>query len=247
MFVSASTICFNELGFPEACQQLADLEFDRVELWLGDESAPLSDAEISDDPEGFVLRYRETTRLTPVAFELSHLADASRLVGLSKAAKLLRVTQLTVPSSPQGTPFNEEIDRLRELVRIVSQDGVRVSISTRIGQLTEDPDTAVELCAAVKGLGLTLDPSHYLIGSRPITSFERFTPYVFHVHLRDSTPTQLQVPVGLGEIDYSRLISQLRREAYDRALSVHLMPSLTDASTRPLELRKLRMLLDSLL
>ena len=70
---------------------------------------------------------------------------------------------------------------------------------------------------------------------------------MYHVHLRDSSEKELQVQVGLGEIDYSRLIAQLQREGYNRALSVELIPSLTDASSRMLEMRKLRMLLDSLL
>jgi sugar phosphate isomerase/epimerase len=247
VFVAASTICFPELDLSEACQQLADLQYDRVELWLSESSPDLSPVEISRDPEAFLQHYRETTRMTPVAFTLEKDVDADLFEGLSKAAKLLQVTQITVPASPLGTPFNAEIDRLRTLIGIASQDGVRVSIKTATGQLTEDPETAVELCGSVAGLGLTLDPSHYLLGSRPVTSFERFAPHVFHVHLRDSTTTQLQVQVGLGEIDYSRLISQLAKVGYERALSVELLPALTDPQSRPLEMRKLRMLLESLL
>ena len=53
--------------------------------------------------------------------------------------------------------------------------------------------------------------------------------------------------VGLGELDYSRLISQLRRVSYTRALSIELLPDLMQDLQRPLELRKMRMLLESLL
>ncbi len=247
MFVAASTICFPESDFAKACQSLADLEFDRVELWLNETSGQLSPTEVAQDPDAFVSRYRDTTRLTAIAFSLDEDVSPDVFEGLSKAAKLLQVTQITVPASPLGTPFNAEIDRLRALTGIASQDGVRVSIKTERGHLTEDPETAVELCGSVPGLGLTLDPSHYLMGSRPVTSFERFAPHVYHVQLRDSTADQLQVQVGLGEVDYSRLISQLAREGYDRALCVELIPELTDTETRALEMRKLRMLLDSLL
>ncbi|MGE0379145.1 MAG: sugar phosphate isomerase/epimerase family protein [Planctomycetaceae bacterium] len=247
MFVAASTICFPESTFAEACQSLNDLEYDRVELWLSEASRQLHPVEVARDPESFVSLYRETTRLTAVAFRLDSDIKPNAFEGLSKAAKLLQVTQITVPASPLGTPFNAEIDRLRALVRIASQDGVRVSIKTEQGHLTEDAETAVELCGSVPGLGLTLDPSHYLLGPRPVTSFERIAPHVFHVHLRDSSSDELQVQVGLGEIDYSRLISQLAKEHYDRALCVELIPGLTDPGTRALEMRKLRMLLDSLL
>lgn len=247
MFVAASTICFSEATLPDACQSLTDLEYDSVELWLSESSLQAKPSEVAGDPDAFVSNFHEITRLTPVAFRLAEDISPDAFAGISKAAKLLQVTQVTVPSSPLGTPFNEEIDRLKALVDVASRDGIRVSIKTEGGHLTADPDTAVELCGSVRGLGLTLDPSHYLAGPNPVTSFERFAPHVNHVHLRDSTPDSLQVQVGLGEIDYSRLITQLQKEGYNRALSVELIPEYTDASTRPLEMRKLRMLLDSLL
>ena len=247
MFVAASTICFSEFNLADACQHLADLEYDSVELWLSDSSPQARPSDLAADPDGFVSTYHETTRLTPVAFALSDDVSPETFTGISKTAKLLQVTQITVPSSPLGTPFNEEIDRLRALVDVAGRDGIRVSIKTETGHLTADPDTAVELCGSVRGLGLTLDPSHYLSGPQPVTSFERFAPHVYHVQLRDSTPAQLQVQVGLGEVDYSKLITQLEKVGYNRALSVELIPSLTDLEARPLEMRKLRMLLDSLL
>ena len=78
-------------------------------------------------------------------------------------------------------------------------------------------------------------------------SYDQVFPYVYHTHLRDSTLQSLQVQVGLGELDYTRLISQLRRQGYSRALSVEILPAVDNAAERPLELRKLRMLLDTLL
>jgi hypothetical protein len=48
-------------------------------------------------------------------------------------------------------------------------------------------------------------------------------------------------------VDYSRLVNHLRRENYNRALSVEILPELSEEMNRPLELRKLRMLLETLL
>jgi sugar phosphate isomerase/epimerase len=69
--------------------------------------------------------------------------------------------------------------------------------------------------------------------------------YVYHVHLRDTSKKQLQVRVGQGEVEYGRLITQLERVKYNRALSVNIteMPEVDHSS----ELRKLRLLLESLL
>jgi len=247
VFVAASTRSFSEKSFEEACFQISELEFDKVEIWLDEQSSHLKPSEVAADPERFYARFREMTRLTPIGLYLEEDIPLATLVSLSKLAKMMRVTQITIPASPLGTPFNTEIDRLREFVGVTSQDGIRLSIKTKTGHLTEDPHTAVELCQSVRGLGLTLDPSYYICGANRGKSYDQVLPYVFHTHLRDTTPSQLQVQVGLGEIDYSRLINQLRRFDYQRALSVDILPDLLEEADRPLEMRKLRMLLDTLL
>lgn len=247
MFVAASTHCYADLEFFEACRQIVDLEYDKIEIWMSETAEHLKPSAAAADPEQFVAKYREITRLTPVAFSLQEDVEPQVLTGLAKLAKLLRVTQITVPASPLGTPFNTEVDRLRSFLRITGEDGVRLSIKTRIGDLTEDPNTAVELCQSVRGLGLTLDPSHYLSGPNRGKTYDQVFPHVYHVQLRDSTPEQLQVQVGLGEVDYSRLIQSLSRSGYKGALAVEILPDLTPDVDRGLELRKLRMLLDSLL
>lgn len=248
MFVAASTRCFSDKGFAEACHLITDLEFDKVELWFDDNSQHLRPSDVVKNLDAFFGQYRDATRLTPVAFCLEHDVPPDTLHGLCKLAKVMRVAQITVPSSPLGTPFNEEIDRLRNFVRLANQETIRLSIKTRSGSLTEDPRTAAELCQSVKGLGLTLDPSYYHCGPHAARGFDSLMPNVFHVHLRDTSATQLQVQVGLGELDYSRLITQLRKENYERVLSVEILPELCDPEiNRLLELRKLRMLLETLL
>lgn len=247
MYVAASTHCFSDLPFEAACERINDLEYDKVEIWMQEDGEHLKPSEIAADPERFVTRYREITRLTPVAIHIANDLEPAALAAISKAAKLLRISQITVPASPVGTPFNTEIDRLRSFITVTNVDGTRLSIKTEGGSLTEDPHTAVELCQSVPGLGITLDPSHYICGPKAVSSYDQVYPSVYHTHLRDTTAKELQVPVGLGEVDYSRLINQLRRENYNLALSVDIIPELGDADSRPLELRKLRMLLESLL
>ena len=247
MYVSASTRCFAEQPFFDACPQIADLGFDKVEIWADKESSHLQPDELANDAEVFAARFRETTRLTPVAIFLGCDVSSSTFTGIAKAAKLLRVTQITVPASPLGTPFNTEVDRLRDFVARAGSGGVRVSIKTQTGMLSEDPHTAVELCQAVPGLGITLDPSYFICGPHAGVDYEQIYPHVFHVHLRDTTPQSVQVPVGLGEVDYSRLVTQLEKQKYRLALSVDIDGSEMNTETRQLEMRKLRMLLNSLL
>ena len=248
VFVSASTRCFKNKSLEEACALLTDLEFDKFEIWADEETGTVKPAEITDSPEAFAARLRDQTRLSPVSICLgSEAITGEQFAGITKAAKLLSITQITVPASPLGTPFNAEIDRLKEVVDIGRKEGVRVSLKTQSGRVTADPHTAVELCQSVKGLGLTVDPSYYLGSPLGDDAWEMMLPHAYHLHLRDSTPTEFQVQVGLGEIDYSHIISRLERHNYDRALSIELIPGQLDGEALALELRKLRMLLVTLL
>lgn len=245
MFIAASTRCFEEKSFEDACREIVDLEFDKIDIWLDESGKHLKPSEIVANPEAFVTRCRDITRLTPVALTLGHDIEPATITALCVACKLLKVAQITVPAAPLGTPFNSEIDRLKEFISICNESGVRLSIRTETGHLTEDPHTAVELCQSVRGLGLSLDPSYYIVGPYRNQSWDQVYPYVFHTFLRDSTATEVQVQVGLGDVDYAHIMKALERERYQRALSIDFFPSNMDLNTRPLEMRKLRLLLET--
>lgn len=247
MYIAASTHSLSDLSFNDACFQIGELGYDKVEIWMNEAGEHLKPSTVAADPEKFAAQFRDQTRLTPVAFSVAHDIDVETLTGLSRAAKLLKITQIVLPASPLGTPFNTEIDRLRAFVAATVADGVQVSLKTETGHLTEDPHTAVELCQSVKGLGLALDPSYYICtptGSQP---YDQVFPYVNHVHLRDTTPKEIQVPIGSGEVDYGELISKLETQNYRLSLSVDLIPERTNKEERPLEMRKMQFLLNSML
>jgi sugar phosphate isomerase/epimerase len=144
-----------------------------------------------------------------------------------------------------GTPINAEIERLQELVRIASLESAVVCLKTRIHCMTQDPDTAAVLCKHVRGLGLTLDPSHFVFGPHQGKSYDKVFPHVQHVHLRDTRKDKLHVQIGQGEIEYSRLIGGLQKVNYHRALCVHIPP--LEGVDHVGELRKMRLLLESFL
>lgn len=247
VFIAASTRCFSDCRFEDACRQIADLEYDKIDIWMSDDSKHLKPSEVADDPDAFRLRLRDLARLTPVAFTLEHDVSPEVLRGICKTAKVLNVTQVTVPAGELGTPFNAEIDRLKAFMKIGNELGIRIGILTKTGHLTEDPHTAVELCQSVRGLGISLDPTYYVCGPHRNESYDQVYPYVLHTLLRDSTPREVQVQVGLGEVDYGKLITSLERERYNRALSVDFYPDRFGSSSRIHEMRKLRLLLESML
>ena len=182
MFVAASSRCFEDKSIPEACQLLSDVGFDKIELWMDENSDHLKPSVVAAAPDRFYIQYREMTRMTPVGLCLENDPTMEVFEGLCRLAKMLKVTQITLPAAPIGTPFNEEIDRLRSRLAAANSSGIRLSLKTKTGFLTEDPQTAVELCQSVPGLGVTYDPSYFICSRFANQSHDQIFQYVYHTH-----------------------------------------------------------------
>jgi sugar phosphate isomerase/epimerase len=248
VFVAASTDCFPDLSPADRLEVLADLEFTAIELPIRESGGWIKPSDVTSDMDRSIRACRDTHRLDIAALEVEPVPGPSyyeQFVACCKLAKAIKVVTLIVPAAELGTPFNEEIERLRKLVEIASLEGAVVGLKTQIGTMTQDPDTAVVLCDNVKRLRLTLDPSHYITGPHQGNKIDKVIKYVQHVQLRDSTKDKFQVRVGQGEVDYGKLIGQLEKVGYDRALSVHMTP--IEGFDHRAEMRKMRLLLDSLL
>jgi sugar phosphate isomerase/epimerase len=249
VFVAATSRCFCELPLDAALLQLVELEYSAVEIMVHETDGHMKPSAVLSDPERAVALCRQTHRLTPVALSVEIDAPPpdyyQQFSACCKLAKAIKVVTLTVRSAELGTPFNAEVERLRALTALASKDGVRVGLLTEVGRMTENPDTAVVMCDSVKGLGITLDPSHYAYGLHAGVGYEQVMKHVYHVRLRDTTKDELQVRVGRGDVEYGRLVNQLHKVRYDRALCVDMLPTAdVDQLT---EMRKMRLLLESLL
>ncbi len=250
VFVAATSRCFLSMPLDAALVQLADLEYTDVELMIHETDGHMKPSEVLADFDRVATICRQTHRLTLTSFSVEIEEPNEELyyrqfAACCKLAKATKVVTITVRASELGTPFNAEIERLREMSAIAAHTGVRVGLLTEAGRMTQDPDTAAVLCDNVKGLGITLDPSHYIYGPQAGANYDNLMKYVYHVRLRDTNKTALQVRVGQGEIEYGRLVNQLTKARYDRALCVDVAP-LPDVEQLA-EMRKMRLLLESLL
>ena len=248
MFVSASTECWPDLELTDAIEALSDLDFSAVEIAIH-ESGNVKPSEILQDLDHGIQLLRHTHRLeiSGYSVELASTGDQmyQDFARLCQVAKTTKVVNITVPSSEQGTPFNEEVERLKKLVEIGEADGVRVSVKCQLGCMSEDPDTLKVLGNNIEGLGITMDPSVFISCPPSQKSLDEILKYVCNVHLRDSRPDAFQVSVGQGEVDYGKIVTQMSREKYQRAMTVHMSP--LDGLDHRVELRKLRRLLETLI
>jgi sugar phosphate isomerase/epimerase len=253
VYVACSTLCFARLSLEEAVRIIAEMEFNKFDVAIHEQGRQLKPSEVAADVHHAANRLRLGPGLMPAAFSVQIEADTdeeahAHFKAVCRLARISAVPLLTIDAAPNTTAVAVEVERLRPLVRLAEADGVQLTLATCIGTLTECPDTAVLLCEQVPGLGLTLDPSHYLAGPHQGKNFDHVYPFVRHVRLRDTgkTAEQFQVRVGQGQVEYGRIISQLARFDYDRVLTVDIndLPDLPYA-VQP-EVRKLKYLLESL-
>ncbi len=190
-------------------------------------------------------------RRAAFSVEIEAKSDAEftrQFKAVSRLARLSMVPLISIAAARSGSDRDAEVKRLKQLASLTAADGVLLAVDTRTGTLTEDPDAAVWLCEQVPSLGLTLDASHYLTGPHQGKGYDQVFPYVRHMHLRDTGrgTNQFQVRVGQGEIEYGRLIAQLERQDYERALTVDIRDIPDSPFAMEPEVRKLKYLLESL-
>lgn len=252
MYVACSTLCFSKLSLEEALRTIREMQFPKADLAIHESGPHLTPSEAAADP-GRVAQKLKAANLPLAAFHVvirtPDAEDAqAQLRALCRLARVSTVPLLTVPAAAAGSNFDEEVRRLQAWVRTATAEGVMLTVETHSGTVTADPLGAVELCRRVPGLGLTLDPSHYHTGPHGAVNYDALFPFVRHLRLRDTgpKPEQFQVRVGQGEIEYGRVISQLDRCHYDRALTVDIRDvDERDFEVGP-EVRKLKYLLESL-
>jgi sugar phosphate isomerase/epimerase len=253
VYVACSTLCFARYPLERALRIIGELEFSKLDVAIHEGGPHLRPSEVADDIPLAAQRIRIGPSLTPAAFSVEIECDSAedyqrQLRAVCRLARVSAVSTITIPAARSGTGVDEEVKRLLPLVRLAASEGIVLTVATRIGTLTEDPDTAVELCERAQGLALTLDPSHYIAGPHQGQPFEQVYAHVRHVHLRDTGrgPDQFQVRIGQGEVEYGRVVAQLARWNYDRLLTVaiHDIPDAPYAMDA--EVRKLKYLLESL-
>lgn len=252
VYVACSTLCFGRKPLGDAMKSIRDYQFPKVDLAIHPDGPHLTPTEVLAGPTRVAQRMKSQN--LPVAAISLTTSDPdgeqarAELKAVCRLARLLSVPLIAVPAAPAGSDFETEVARLTDWVKIANSEGVILTIETHSSTLTADPAVALALCQSVRGLGITLDPSHYHTGPSGPVEYDTLFPYVRHVRLRDSgpQPNQFQVQVGQGDVEYGRIVNQLDRCHYDRALTVDVRDIPAPDFPVDSEVRKLKFLLESL-
>ena len=232
VYIACSTLCFGKYPFEQALKSINELQFQKIDLAIHESGPHFKPSEIAAD----VNRYATYLRSTGISFVAFHVEiDApnfeqykEQLRAVCRLGRLMTVPVITIPAA------------------LAEAEGVILAVETHQETVAADAAGALTLCQRVRGLGLTLDPSHYVVGPHANDDYEQLYPYVRHVRLRDSSAEQMQVRIGQGDIEYGKIVTLLEREGYERALTVdiHDLPP-RDYAIEP-EARKLKFLLESM-
>jgi sugar phosphate isomerase/epimerase len=253
VFVACSTLCFGRHSLEEAIRLIGELKFAKIDLAVHEEIDHLKPTEVAADVPRISHRLKSLCPLGLSAFHVQISAPDPveydrQLRAVCRLARLTTVPVVCIPAPKTGSELSRVEERLAAQVKIASNEGVILTAETLIGTVTEIPEAAVELCDHVRGLGLTLDPSHYLVGPARGQSFDCVFPYVKHVRLRDTGagPHDFQVRLGQGHVDYGKIIATLAKHHYDRLLTVDIRDIPDAPFAIDAEVRKLKYLLESL-
>ena len=248
MFVAASTSCIPDEPLAGVFDRLVDLEYTNTELVIGEQGA-IVPSQIANRHDTIVQLRHSSRRIVPnsIYFDVEPEVPEffEQFTQACRLAKDCKIVVITIHSATPDTPINEEVARLQELVKIGMHHGVVVGVATEAGRFTENPGTIGTFCTHANGLGITLDPSHYIYGLSKPKDYEAILPHVCHVRLRDTDRQQFQTRLGQGDVEFGRLVVQLNKVDYRRALCVDITP--LPGVDQAAELRKMRLLLESLL
>jgi sugar phosphate isomerase/epimerase len=247
VYVACSSLCFSRFPLDRALYAIGELNFHKVDLALHEAGPHMKPSEVLAD----VNRSAQLLRKANVQFAAFHVEIAAdtqdkykeTLRAVCRLGRVLAVPVVNIAAALAESDFGAEVSRLTGLAKLAEHEGVMLTVETHCHTLTKDPQKAAELCEQVPGLGLTLDPSHYLLTGQ---EYDDLFPHVRHVRLRDTAPDRLQVRVGQGQVEYGRIISQLSREHYERALTVDIHDQPEPGYPMEPEVRKLKFLLESM-
>lgn len=255
MYVACSTLCFGKQPLADALQSICEMGFTKVDVAICETGPHLKPSEVAADPSKAAQLLKSWPGIATSAFQVEFADGISReemdqqLRAVCRLARVLAVPLVSMPAAPTGSDEDAEVEKLQHCVELCSSEGVTCTIETRVGTLTETPAQTLELCRRVPGLGITLDPSHFLAGPCHSQDCDELYPYVRHVRLRDSgkDPEKFQVRIGQGEIEYGKIVNALSRFNYHRSLCVDIHDEPSAAFPAQPEVRKLKYLLESLI
>lgn len=130
--------------------------------------------------------------------------------------QIMLLPGMVAPGETREQAFDNAVASLNQIVPIVADAGLTVSVEPHVHGLLESPRLAKAMVEQVAGLGLTLDYAHLICLGFTQEQIDELAPYASNIHLRQARPGVLQAKMDQGTINFNALLGLLKSLNYDR-------------------------------
>jgi sugar phosphate isomerase/epimerase len=127
------------------------------------------------------------------------------------------------PERPWEELLRDCAATLREQFAAAEAAGVVFALELHVGSPFETLGQARRLIELIPDLPLVYDPTHFVMQGVPIDQTGWLLDHARHLHLRDAAPGKLQVPFGMGAVDFDWLLGSLRERGYQGHISIEYL------------------------
>lgn len=130
------------------------------------------------------------------------------------------------PGSPAGHQNRRQaMDTMRrhlsELADMARYEPLDISVEPHANSIIENPEDALVLAEDLyPDIGITYDPSHFVMQGIPLERTRPLLDYVMHVHVRNASRGNMQDTMEAGTVDFQWLVSQLVAVGYQHAITI---------------------------
>lgn len=240
--LSCMTAAFPSLPLPSALLFIRTMGFDEVDVQCFTGEPHITPEDVVAAPEdvatavaaqlgdaglscGDVFATMPEGRHINTASPDTHRANVAATAALAAFAQLLGSTHLSLlPGIVDEAGFEDSFARscrnLADHVHVAESAGLACSVEPHIGSVAARPEHAAALCAAVPGLGVTLDPSHFIVQGYDLNALAPLTPLATRVQIRQAHPGRVQAGAHKGTIDISAFLDLLAEAEFKGGICV---------------------------
>ena len=120
----------------------------------------------------------------------------------------------------RAASWGRAVEELGWRVEQASAHGLVYGVEAHIGSLAPRPKTAARLMAAVPGLTLTLDYTHFTRVGLPDKEVEPLVQHASHFHVRGGRKGRLQERFAHNTVDYKRVVETMQQTGYKGWLGI---------------------------
>jgi sugar phosphate isomerase/epimerase len=244
MNISCSTVLFNQLDLYGALQQLAWAGYDGAELACLKSHArhiePNTDKAYIDEIRWTAKKHG--IQLPAIHLDVDGNSVTEKIKSVTKmfeVAEKLGIPVIAIPAS--GKTGDKELTKLEfnyigKLCERAENYGVKLAVKYHKGASIYNLATLIQLFDEVKSpaLGAILDPREtYKAGEDFTEVITKLGKKIVHTHIRDyldvrrdPVPPEEQTP-GRGEIDFPKILGELKKVGYDGPLSLVIVGAFT--------------------